>query len=120
MMARAHECYERYAVRQMRSRRLVFPGILAATASLMCANASAIAEQGGREIDDAAGSQQQDAGQNPKYNGGDLTRPENSLDLRFRNRESSGETSQTSRNYWIIRGTSRIKLDPDWKLSLLA
>ena len=58
--------------------------------------------------------------QDPKNNGNDLTRPQNSLDLRYQYRESSGTTSETDRDYWILRGTSRIQLDPDWKLSLLA
>ena len=58
--------------------------------------------------------------EDPKEVDNDLTRPQNSLDLRFRNRESSGATSQTSRNYWIARINSRIQIDPDWKLSLLA
>ena len=55
-----------------------------------------------------------------KETGNDLTRPQNSLDVRFRNQEFSGETSQTARSYWIARITSRVQLDPDWKLSLLA
>ena len=28
--------------------------------------------------------------------------------------------SQTDRDIWILRGTSQIQLDTDWKLSLLA
>ena len=64
--------------------------------------------------------QAQNADQDRKNNGTDLTRPENTLDLRFRYQESSGTTSQTDRDIWILRRTSRIKLDPDWKLSLLA
>ncbi len=66
------------------------------------------------------GLQKTDSDQDPKNNGSDLTRPQNSLDLRYQYRESSGTTSETDRDYWILRGTSRIQLDPDWKLALLA
>ncbi len=80
----------------------------------------AAAQQAATEPQDDGGSQSSDAEQDPKNTGNDLTRPQNSLDLRVRNRESSGATSQTSRDYWIARITSRIQIDPDWKLSLYA
>ena len=62
----------------------------------------------------------QNADQDPKNNGTDLTRPQNALDLRYQYRESSGTTSNTDRDIWLLRGTSRIQLDSEWKLSLLA
>lgn len=65
------------------------------------------------------GLQNSGSDQDSKNNGNDLTRPQNSLDLRYRYVESSGTTSQTDRDYWIFRGTSRIQLDRDWKLALL-
>lgn len=68
----------------------------------------------------AASPQESGEIQDPKEIGNDLTKPENSLDLRFRNRQSSGATSQTTRDYWIARITNRIQINPDWKLSLLA
>ncbi len=80
----------------------------------------AAAQQTAAEPQDDGGSQNSVADQDPKNIGNDLTRPQNSLDLRFRNQESSGATSQTSRDYWIARITSRIQIDPDWKLSLYA
>lgn len=70
-----------------------------------------------RETPDAAS---QSETWDTKEIGNDLTRPQNSLDLRFRTRESSGETSETSRNYWIARITRRVEIDAEWKLSLLA
>jgi len=78
------------------------------------------AQQAASETQYDGGSQASNADQDPKNNGNDLTRPQNSIDLRYQYRESSGTTSQTDRDYWILRGTSRIQLDPDWKLSLLA
>jgi hypothetical protein len=105
--------------RQMRSVRLATLVILAAAASALCDLSAANAQQADREMQDA-GSQASSEAWNPKETGNDLTRPQNSLDLRFRNRESSGETSETSRNYWIARITRKVQIDPDWKLSVLA
>jgi len=92
-------------------------GFLAATLfSIPCAEA----QQAASDPEGAGGSQSSNADQDPKNTGNDLTRPQNSLVLRFQNRESSGATSQTSRDYWIARITSRIQIHPDWKLSLYA
>ncbi len=66
------------------------------------------------------GAQAAKSDQDPKNTGNDLTRPQNAVDLRYQYREFSGTTSRTDRDYWILRGTSRIELDSDWKLSLLA
>ncbi len=104
----------------MRSDRLAVLVILAAATSALYGHPVAHAQQADRETKDES-SQGSNEAQDPKEAGNnDITRPQNSLDLRFRNRESSGETSETSRNYWIARITRKIQLDPDWKLSLLA
>ena len=99
-------------------------GTVAAIVSLLAAVHFAVpeaaAQQAAAEPQNDGGSQSSDADQDPKNTSNDLTRPQNSLDLRFRNRESSGATSQTSRDYWIARVTSRIQIDPAWKLSLFA
>jgi hypothetical protein len=102
----------------MRYGSLVFMLILAG-ATAFCERDGAGAQQTYHETEDAS-SQGSNEVQDAKEVGNDLTKPQNSLDLRFRNRESSGATSQTSRDYWIARITSRIQIDPDWKLSLLA
>jgi hypothetical protein len=99
--------------------RLAFPVMLVVCAFGFYDLEIAIAQQADRESQDAD-SQESNGAQDPKDIGNDLTNPQNSLDLRFRNRESSGETTQTMRDYWIARITSRIQIDPDWKLSLLA
>jgi hypothetical protein len=103
----------------MRARRLIFSIILALCESRVGYCSVAEAQETDREMPQTA-SQGASEAWNPKEIGNDLTRPQNSLDLRFRNRESSGETSETSRNYWIARLTRRIQINPDWKLSLLA
>jgi Putative MetA-pathway of phenol degradation len=53
-------------------------------------------------------------------NGSDLTRPTNSFDARFQIRTSSGATTRTDRDYETFRASSRIDLDADWKLAVLA
>ena len=95
-------------------------GLLAVMAVTFAGLTCAAAQQSASETQDDGESKASKADQDPKNNGDDLTRPQNSLDLRYQYRESSGTTSRTDRDYWILRGTSRIQLDPDWKLSLLA
>jgi len=58
-------------------------------------------------------------------NGSDLTRPQNSFDARFEVRtstgaSSSGATTQTVRDTELFRLSSRIELNADWKLGVLA
>jgi Putative MetA-pathway of phenol degradation len=53
-------------------------------------------------------------------NGTDLTRPQNSLELRFRYEEATRADTETEREIAFLRATSRIPLDADWKLSLYA
>jgi hypothetical protein len=93
--------------------------LILAGAPALCERDAARAQQTSHETEDAS-SEGSNEVQDAKEVGNDLTKPQNSLDLRFRNRESSGATSQTSRDYWIARITSRIQIDSDWKLSLLA
>jgi hypothetical protein len=62
----------------------------------------------------------QDAKQDDQNNGKDLTRPVNSIELRFRYQQSMGSDSTTERERLYLLATSRIVLDPQWKLSLLA
>ncbi len=62
----------------------------------------------------------QDAKQDELNNGKDLTNPVNSFELRFRYQQSMGSDSTTDRERLYLLATSRITLDPEWKLSLLA
>ena len=93
--------------------------LILAGAATFCERDKANAQQTSHETEDAS-SQGSNEDQDTKGISNDLTRPQNSIDLRFRNRESSGATSDTTRNYWFARVTSRIQIDPDWKLALLA
>jgi len=68
------------------------------------------------------GQQTQQSGpeqQDPDYNGEDFTRPQRSFDTRF-TYISSGTTSQTDRESWLLRGNWKTELDGGWRLALLA
>ncbi len=65
------------------------------------------------------GSREANAGQDEQNNGEDLTRPVNSLELRYRSQQSSGADSTADKERPYLLATSRIELDPWWKLSLL-
>jgi hypothetical protein len=56
----------------------------------------------------------------PLNNGSDITRPQNSFDLRFREVDSSGSDSHTERSFLILQASTKISLDADWKLGVLA
>ena len=72
-------------------------------------------EQGG------AGQSQSSSEQEPAgYNGGDITRPQNQLDLRFQYRTSWQPDTRTQRERMLLRITSKIKLDVGWRAGLLA
>ena len=57
--------------------------------------------------------------QDPDYNGEDFTRPQRSFDTRF-TYISSGTTSQTDRETWLLRGNWKTDLNNGWKVGLLA
>ncbi len=57
--------------------------------------------------------------QDPDYNGEDFTRPQRSFDTRF-TYISSGTTSQTDRESWLLRGNWKTDLNNGWRLGLLA
>jgi hypothetical protein len=64
--------------------------------------------------------QASDSGADAPNNGTDYTRPQNSLTLRFRDRESSGTDTRTDRDFGIVQLTGRIQLGQDWRLGWLA
>jgi Putative MetA-pathway of phenol degradation len=73
----------------------------------------------------AAGNQGAKDESDADNNGTDITRPENSFDARFQVRTSSGTSSSgaptsTVRDFEIFRLSSRIELNADWKLGVLA
>src|ERR1700733_8691970 len=51
----------------------------------------------------------------PLNNGSDITRPQNSFNLRFREVDSSGSDSHTERSFLILQASTKISLDADWK-----
>jgi len=53
-------------------------------------------------------------------NGSDLTRPQDSFDVRFRAQTSSGPTNRSDQDSLILRSTTKINLDADWTVSALA
>jgi hypothetical protein len=53
-------------------------------------------------------------------NGGDLTRPQNAVEMRFSDQTSSNDTSETNRAQMLLRVTSKISITADWRLALLA
>jgi hypothetical protein len=57
---------------------------------------------------------------NADNNGSDLTRPQDSFDVRFRTQTSSGTTSRSDQDSLILRSTTKINLDADWTVSALA
>ena len=57
--------------------------------------------------------------QDPDYNGEDFTRPQKSFDTRF-TYISSGTTSQTDRESWLLRGNWKTDLNNGWRVGLLA
>ena len=57
--------------------------------------------------------------QDPDYNGEDFTRRQRSFDTRF-TYISSGTTSQTDRESWLLRGNWKTDIANGWRLGLLA
>jgi hypothetical protein len=58
--------------------------------------------------------------QDAASSGNDVTRPVNSVDIRFQYRPSSAPGSKTEREYAIFRAITRITLDKGWKADLYA
>jgi len=62
-----------------------------------------------------------DAEQEPaEYNGGDITRPQNQMDVRLQYRTSSRPDTQIEQERMLLRVTSKLKLDAGWRAGLFA
>jgi len=84
-----------------------------AWAAVICCTLPAVGDQ-------ALGPQRSDPEQqDPDYNGEDFTRPQRSFDTRF-TYTSSGTTSPTDRESWLLRGNWKTDLSDGWRLGLLA
>jgi hypothetical protein len=53
-------------------------------------------------------------------NGNDITRPQNSFEMRFSDQTSSNDTRETNRAALLLRVNSKITFDAGWRLGLLA
>ena len=73
----------------------------------------------GAVLRSGTGTQQSNQQQDPDYNGEDFTRPQTSFETRFMY-TSSGTTSQTDRESWLLRANWKADLDDGWRLGLLA
>jgi len=63
---------------------------------------------------------QSDSEQEPaEYNGGDITRPQNQLDIRLQYRTSWQPDTRTQQERVLLRVTSKLKLDAGWRAGLL-
>jgi Putative MetA-pathway of phenol degradation len=105
---------------QLTSRiRIALPGVLLGGA-IIFPSLSAWADPAEGAGQNAGEVQDQGEGKEANNNGYDLTRPENSIDLRFQYRDTLREGTETEREFTFLRLTSRIPLDEDWKLALYA
>jgi hypothetical protein len=57
--------------------------------------------------------------QDPDYNGEDFTRPQRSVEARILYETSSGTSSQTDRETWLLRANWKSDLSAGWTLGLL-
>jgi long-subunit fatty acid transport protein len=75
---------------------------------------------------DVSAGQETDASQDQapesvrRNNGFDLTRPQNAFEVRGLATTSSNDTSKTDKANLLLRVESKIPLDPNWRLGLLA
>jgi hypothetical protein len=53
-------------------------------------------------------------------NGSDITRPQTAFEMRFSDRTSSNDTSETNTAEMLLRMSSKITLDIGWRIGLLA
>ena len=91
-----------------------------AWAAVICCTLPAVGETPGPSYGQALGPQRSDPEQqDPDYNGEDFTRPQRSFDTRF-TYISSGTTSQTDRESWLLRGNWKTDIANGWSLGLLA
>ena len=91
-----------------------------AWAAVICCTLPAVGETPVPSYGQASGAQRSDPDQeDPEYNGEDFTRPQRSFETRFAYQTSSGTTSQTDRESWLLRANWKAQLDNGWRLGLL-
>jgi hypothetical protein len=101
--------------------RLCFAVFIAGEAVSFAALPAA-AEPGGLSAERRGADQSQtDSEQEPAgYNGGDITRPENQLDVRLQYRTSWQPDTRTQQERMLLRVTLKLKLDLGWRAGLCA
>jgi Putative MetA-pathway of phenol degradation len=95
-------------------------GGLLAAALIALIGPQAAAAPAGSASENPEASQDSGEGKEANNNGYDLTRPQNSIDLRFRYEDTVRTATETEREFALLRLTSRIPLSKDWKLALYA
>jgi hypothetical protein len=73
-----------------------------------------------REDQEAARSQDTASESLQENNGFDITRPQSSFEVRGLDQASSNDTSKTNKAQMLLRVESKIPLDVDWRLGVLA
>jgi hypothetical protein len=100
-------------------RAIIFP--IGFVATWISGSALAIADpSGGDAKQEATNSQDASDASDNANNGSDLTRPQNSFEMRLNDRTSASPTSQTNRDTLILRLNSKVTFDNGWKLATLA
>ena len=66
-----------------------------------------------------SGGTEANGGKEPDNNGYDLTRPQNSIDLKFRYEDTTRAGTEIEREIAFLRLSSRIPLNENWKLAIL-
>jgi Putative MetA-pathway of phenol degradation len=69
---------------------------------------------------EAADGQDKAPDSTQENNGSDLTRPQTALEVRPSDRSSSNDTSKTNKAELLVRVSSKIPLEIDWRLGVLA
>jgi hypothetical protein len=82
---------------------------------------SAMADSPDVRVTQEATSNQDTAEESDRTNNGnDLTRPQNSFEMRLTDQTSSNDTSEANRAAMLLRLNSKITFDAGWRLALLA
>ena len=111
MSNRCQDCY---------IRRYLLVSIASGTVFYSAFPATAEPQGSSREQNQPLQNQSNIEQESPEYNGGDITRPQNQLDVQLQYRTSSQPDTQTQQERTLLRVTSKLKLDAGWRVGLFA
>jgi hypothetical protein len=95
--------------------------VLMVSLAAILAPVSAMADPPDMSEDQEAARSQDTASESLKENNGfDITRPQSSFEVRGLDQASSNDTSKTNKAQMLLRVESKIPLDVDWRLGVLA